>query len=141
VTLRSPNLEDLPRWQATHRDGRDHTWCSGCELGHRVYRRMVRFLRGQVGRHWTEALADLDRATRDWRVAPQLLRQQREHLRSRLFDGGRWSGARACDGYLRIDPQDGLLVFTQDSRKRRRHLPPSFDLTELRQEPELIPRG
>jgi hypothetical protein len=138
--MRSANLEDLPRRQGTRRDGRDHDHRHGADVAHRAWLRMVRFLRTRVGRHWTEALAELDQAARDWRFDPQVLREQRESLRGRLF-GRRWGGVRARDGDLRVDPRSGRLLFEQDSRKRGRRAPECFDVHELRREPELIRRA
>src|SRR5262249_26965025 len=136
-TMRSANLEDLPLRQGARRDGRARGDRRGVEVAHRAWLRMVRFLRGRVGRHWTEALAELDQAARGWRVDPDVLRRQRQSLLDRLFD--RW-GVRARDGELRVDSQSGRLLLEQESRKRGRRAPECFDVDELRPEPELIRR-
>jgi hypothetical protein len=137
--MRSPKMEDLPRREGIRRGhALDHDWRRGADLGHQTYLRMIRFLRGQVGKHWTEALADLDQVVRGWHIDPQVARDQRQQLGERLF-APRRLGVRARDGELSIDPLTGRLCFEQSSHKRNRALE-AFTLDELSQEPERIGR-
>jgi hypothetical protein len=136
--MRSLPLEDLPRWEGTHRHGRrDHTHeRHGAELGHRVYMRMVRVLRRLVGRHWSEALAGLDEAVHGWHLDAELVRDRREWLLRRLFDRRPWGGVRARDGDLTVDALTGRLTFAPYRHKRR--APEAYTAAELRPQPELF---
>jgi hypothetical protein len=100
----------------------------------RLWARVTRFLRRQVGRRWADVWPEADALLRKGHEHPEIVARVRRDLLD--FRPSDWALCRSGGANLRI--VDGVLIAEKPRRHRGVTVAPTFSAAELMSHPELI---